>query len=426
MTTLKNRFSRPSIDPNEPNLVAGYDCMVRRGAIRNLASSGAGYDLVTRVGTPLVGQGGGVYAVDSATSYWQGPFVPSVDLSMEAEFTTAPTAARVPLWNGTTGGTGHVFSTLIAGTLQGTMNGFGVSSTTAYSLVGRGPFRADIWHDGVLQRLLINGSLADSDAVVPGVPAGLLRAGFHGNISLVKAHGIALGSDAAYRSSYVREFAKQILWQWTPHREFASIATGTTGGDDDWYSPVGGAGLSIVWRTDLSEPAGGHLALTADSGSMARIEFPFKRPVFGAVLIEYKIRNPAFGADGMIVGLAPTRGADPTLAGSNAYWVNQYNNGGGWWRTSLYLANGAQIDGADTAIANAVAGRRGKILLTHAVNGDWQVWGYLPGVGWYWSQAVGNNVAVLEEGFISLIPRGNYVERVSYLQGEMTPHELAV
>jgi hypothetical protein len=398
--------------------------MAERGVIVDRLS---GINYTSRTGCPLVAQGTGVIAFDSTSDYWNKASITSgVGFGTLYHCNAAPTADRFPLILGN----GLQHHTRFGPALfRASLDGGANYANCTFMPVGRGPVWFDVIWNATAGRteLYANGTLnAQAAVAAASVPAaGTDSVGRHGSTLAVWIYSTT-PSAASIRSVYVRDFARVPLWQWTPHREFAAIATGTTGGNDDWYCPVGGAGLSIVWRTDLSEPAGGHLALTADAGSMARIEFPFRRPVFGSWLVEYEIRNPAFGADGMIIGLGNRRGVDPTVAGSNAYWINQYNNGGGWWRTSLYLANGAQIDGADTAIANAVAGRRGKILLTHAVNGDWQVWGYLPGVGWYWTQVVGNDVSVLEEGFITLIPRSAYVERVTYFQGEMTPHELEV
>jgi hypothetical protein len=125
----------------------------------------------------------------------------------------------------------------------------------------------------------------------------------------------------------------------------------------------------------------------------------------------------------MIVGLTPRRGVDPTLAGSGAFWFWMRQVAGPWWRASVYYANGAQIDAVDTA-ALPVAGDRGILRITHAVNGDWQCYNYLRSTGgWWWSAAVGNDVSALNEPCLTVVPRGAYISKIVHYQGEMTCHE---
>lgn len=425
MTTKKQLFVIPRAAGPEPNVIASYAPMMpERGAIRD--KSGNGYDL-TRTGTPLTGQGSGIYVNDAVGSYYSaGTFIPvgasDFSYTLEHQMDVAPSGARYALNR-----SHYMFYCNAGAAPQISFDGGVTLSAAPFSAVGRGPYRLDGLYDGINQYNVMNGVVVDSDAVAPTwAGANPLLIGTHGTFRFAKVYNVRR-TVAEARASYVREFAKQVLWQWTPHREFAGIATGTTGGDDDWYSPVGGSGLSIVWRTDLSEPAGGHLALTADAGSMARIEFPFRRPLFGSWLISYEVRNPAFAADTPIVGFTPMRGVDPTVLGSGSYWAQMYNNGGGWWRTSLYYANGAQIDGADVLAASVVAGTRMKALITRDVNGDWQVYTYCSTTkSWGWTVAVGNDVNALSEGNIVIIPRSSYIERVTYLQSELTPHELEV
>jgi hypothetical protein len=181
--------------------------------------------------------------------------------------------------------------------------------------------------------------------------------------------------------------------------------------------------MKFVWMTDLSVPGSGRLALTDTGATMRRIDLMHtKMPVFGSWLIEYAVRDPA--NDQLIVGLTPTMGQDPTVAASASYWIKVYNSGGGFWRTSLYLANGAQIDAADCP-AVAVAGDRGKVLLTHHPDGSWQVYSYLRSLNsWYWSAASPVDVGALSSNYVTVAPRGAYVERITRYQGEMLPSEL--
>lgn len=419
------------IRPDDPNLLLGFDFadgdLSTWSRYPNKAVlGGAAYDLVTRAGTPLIGYSGGLYAFDSATAYWQGPAGAAVDLSMEACWPLAPTAARVPVWNGTNAGTGHVISTVAGGFVIASMNGFGVSSTTAYSVIGRGPFRADVWHDGALQRLLVNGRLADSDAVAPGVPAGFLRAGYHGEILKIKARTVSLGSDATYREQYIREFAKRVVYHWQP----VSVGEGPAGGipsgavgEGDWYCASGGASLAFVWRPNLSLPAGGQLALT-DSGALSARRLAFqhgKAPAFGSWLYVYQIRTTA--TDNPIFGITPLRDSDPTAAAAGSYRAQGISTGA-VWRTTLHRDNGAALITVDHPLP--VAGDTLAILHTRHPSGDHRLFAAL---NWTWygnESTVANDVTYLSTNFVHVEPRGSYVLGHVRYQGEVVPGELFV
>lgn len=422
MTTRKNHHPRLSYVPGEPNVEASYVCLPQRGQI--VDRTGNGYDL-TQTGTARIGQGYGILYDNETTNYYAGNIIPvtSPDLAymMYYEMTTTCPGLRYCLGN-----QGHYMYGGFGDLVEGSLDGGGTLSATTYSVLGRGPLRAALLFDGTDQILMVNGDVADQDAVTPAALGGWFRLGRHGNVRGAKVWN-AQRTPAQERAEYVEEFASRILWQWTPHREIASIATGTTGGDDDWWCPLGAATMDIVWRPDLSHPAGGRHALTdTQAVNLNRIEFPFRRPWFGSWLVEYEVRDPA--TDSMVVGFAPTRGVDPTAAGSNAYWLWVRTAAGPWWRAGVQLANGVQIDAADAPFPGPVAGDRCKVLFSRAVDGTIQVWQYTPAPirGWWWSVATGNDVNVLEEGFISLAPRGSYIERVTYFQGEMTPHELGL
>ena len=95
---------------------------------------------------------------------------------------------------------------------------------------------------------------------------------------------------------------------------------------------------------------------------------------------------------------------------------------GPWWRTSLYYENGAQIDAVDTAYPGPITG---KILLTHSVNGDWQLYNYVDSYKrWYWSTAVGNDISKLSTQTVNVASRGVHVLGITRYQGEMTHNEL--
>ena len=434
-----NPYPARFVDPNEPGLLAAYTFadgeLAQWGKYINRARTGAAYDLATRVGTPLVGQGGGVYVAESQTSYFAATVPGSATQSrytFDLELTSMPVALNVPMAvHGTVAGgrTYLAYSDLGTGLVLCSLNDFATWSGTAFPVTGRGRILYDVGYNGTHQQMWTNGILADSDAVVAVVPNGQFRIGNFGTMRAAKIKtGVNSGMDAAsIRASYIREFARKVVYQWKPSAVGErSFATGNVG-EGDFYCPVGGAGLSTVWRTNLSEPGGGHLALTGDGApSMARLDFMHPRmPIFGSWLIEYEVRNPAWGGDSPIIGFTPMRGVDPTAAASNSYWLNMYNNGGGWFRTSLYYENGAQIDGADLFAASVLANDRNKCLLSHDVDGSWQVYTYNSSIrAWGWTVATPVNVASLSTNYLTIIPRGGYVTGVTRYQGSMTPHEL--
>jgi hypothetical protein len=434
-----NRAPRSLIRPDTPDLLAGYDFRDNDLAVfgyhpNKAAAGGAAYDLNTLIGLPLVGYSGGMMVTDAAAGRRCAAATPipvtagtsayAIELSgIEAN----PTATRYPLINGSVDG--FEFRISNTGVLSCSFDRATMSSTAAGILNGKGPVRAAAVYDGASQHLMLNGVVYDSDAVVPDAPDGYFAVGEHGTMDKAEVYR-ARRTVAQERADYVRDFAKRIVWQWQPRDvgegPAGGILTGSHSGVGGWTCPLGAATMGFVWRPDLSIPNGGRLCLT-DSGALAmnRIDLEYgSRPFFGSVLIEYETRNPVWGGDSLIVGFTPRRGVDCTAAGSNSYWLNMYNNGGGWFRSSLYLANGAQIDGADILATTVTANMRMKCLLTRAVNGDFQVYTYCPATGWGWTAAVGNDVTVLSEGCVSIAARGPHVERITMLQGELTPHEL--
>jgi hypothetical protein len=388
----------------------------------NRGSAGAANDLTTNVGTPIIGQGGGIYVPDDAASYRQGAaYAAGVAMAGEHEVTAAPAADRIVVQNGAQ----HLARVKSTGRFETSLNSGATYSTADWDFTGRGPFHWAVAHDGANQRLYINRTLADSDAVALGVPAGNIQIGRSGTTRRARFHGTQPNA-AAVQAMYLRDFARRIVYQWTPRDcgegPAGGILTGSVSGVGGWTCPLGAATMQFVWRPDLSHPNGGRLCLTdSDVGAMSRIDLEYgSRPFFGSCLVEYQVRNPA--TDDLIVGFTPRRGVDPTAAGSNAYWTRMRQVAGPWYRSSVYLANGAQIDAADMD-ALPVANERCALLLTRAVDGTIQTYAR-NSRGWWWSAATGNDVTVLPEGCLTIAPRGSYAERVTMFQGEMTPHEL--
>lgn len=431
-----NPYPARAIDPNEPGLVAGY-CFLDSelstfGRYLNRGYGGAVYDLTTRAGVPIVGQGGGIYS-RSGFNVWYNPAAIPVGNSnfsydLECEVYAAVNGYLV-------GNTAQHFISVTAGGLPYISFDAGVTpSITAFSVVGRGPFRAAALYDGANQILTINGRQADADAVVPGAPAGQFHVGSSGPDAvdrLLKVYSVRR-TVAQARASYVREFARKVIYHWEP----SAVGEGPAGGiptnavgEGDWYCPLGGATLQFAWVTDLSVPGGGYLALT-DSGalSMRRLDFSLpRRPMFGSWLVRYRLRNPIFGGDNPRVGFISVRGADMTAAGSQSIWNEGFNTGGGWWRNQLSRENAGTI-GVDADHAVTAAGDDGAVLITHHVDGNFRIYSFSRTLaGWFWRQAaVVNDVNFLAYNYISIAPRGSYIKSVTGFQGEMDPHELAM
>lgn len=428
MDVKQNWFPSIHINSDEPFLIAGYSFnpneLGTHGKYLNRAKTGATYDLTTRSGLPLVGQGTGVYVNDNAGNYWQGNAVAGVSLHGEMQFDTAPAATRDTIANGSGVGTFHRFYVLSTGEVHVTLDSGTTYSITSHSCIGRGPIRCDAWHDGTSQRLLVNGVLADSDVAALSVPANTLRVGCHGTIRRANIRSAPLGSDAAYRALYVRDFARVPLWQWMPQEIGEGPASGilTNSVHNDFWCPLGASTQQFVWL-----PQEKQLALyDTNVAAMNRIEFMHKEhPIFGSWLIEYKVTDPA--TDSLIIGFGNKRGIDPTTAGSQAYWLNMRTVAGPWFRASLYYENGAQLDAVDCKYPGPSAGDTGKILLTHAVNGDWQIYNWVSRYkGWWYSSAVANDVTKLSTSTVVVSSRGCKVLGIKRYQGEMTPNELGI
>jgi hypothetical protein len=422
-----NRHPTRHADPNESGCGVHFTFADNERAQfnrdLNRGSAGEANDLTTNAGTPIIGQGGGIYVPDDAASYRQGAvYAAGVAMAGEHEVTAAPAADRIVVQNGAQ----HLARVKSTGRFEASLNSGATYSTADWDFTGRGPFHWAVAHDGANQRLYINRTLADSDAVALGVPAGNIQIGRSGTTRRARFHNIQPDA-AAVQAMYLRDFASRIVYQWTPRDVGEGPASGVlTGSTPGGYAtcPSGGATLQFVWRNDLSASGGGRLTLTdSNVAGNRRIELMHtKMPLFGSILIEYTIRDPV--TDSPIIGFTPVAGQDPVVAGSGSYWLNMYNTLGGWWRTSLYLANGAQIDAADCAVAPIVAGTRMKALWTRAVDGTNQAYVYNDAVkSWFWSAIMPVDVGVLSSNYITVCPRGSYIERITRFQGEFSPHE---
>lgn len=419
-----------SIDPNEPYLLAGYTCNPEGSPARIINKTGNPvFDLITPNGVPLIGYNNGILSENSALNSWScaaGPATGAVTYRYRIihRQDVAPAAAdRLILYNAVN----HYFASELVG--LGAVyffTGIG-SSISPFTAVGRGECVWDATYANGTLTLYCNGRQVDQDVVASVAPAGGLYIGYHGETTEAKVFS-ASATAAQVRSEYVRDHARRVIWQWTPGEDgegpVGGILTGAVG--HNWTCPLGAATMQFVWRPDLSDPNGGRLALTNSVVDTARIDFEIgPRPVFGSWLVEWTVRDPA--TDSLQVALNSIRGQDYTAAGSNAYWIWSRLVAGPWFRTSLFLANGAQIDAADCAFPGPIAGDRMKALLTHHPDGSWQVYIYCRSLGsWYWSVAAPADVTVLSTSCLTVAPRGAYVERVTFYNGELTPHELEI
>ncbi len=429
---LINAYPQKFAEPNETgvgvHLTFGEGEWATFSRFINHASlGGAAFDHGTRVGVPLVGQGGGVYVLDDANSYIQGAvYAAGVAMAGEHEVTTLPAAARIVVQNGAQ----HLARVDANGRFEVSLDSGATWSTANWNMVGRGPFHWIVTHDGVNQNLYINRRLADSDAVVLGVPAGNSQIGRSGTSRRIRYHA----TQPAVVPMYLRDFAKQILFHWQPSAvgegPAGGIPTGAVG-EGDWSCALGGANLKFVWVNDLSLPAGGFLALTDDGAlSMRRLDFMIpKSPMMGSWLVRYRTRSTAIGGDCPRVGLIRCRGDDMTAAGSQSIWFESLNNGGGWWRTQTYRENAGLIGvDCDILAANVPNGDDCATLLTHHVDGNFRIYEFSrTSRGWAWrAAAVVNDVTWLSYNYFSIAPRGSYIKSMTCFQGEMDPHELGM
>jgi hypothetical protein len=438
MDVVDRAYPQAIIQPDEPNLYAGWDFANNDLAVwkkhpNKARLGGALYDLIPSAvfGVSRVGQGGGIYSVDNPASSWTcAPVIPvpstTSAYAMELDVESNPTALRYLLVNGSVSGyetrisnTGVISISFDRATMSSSAAGFGI---------GRGQMRVAGIFDGVNQHLVISGRLIDSDAVAPAAPVGYFAVGEHTTIRKVQVYN-AIKSLAQERAAYVSQFAKNVVWSWTPVSCGEGPASGVlTGSTPGGYAtcPSGGATMQFVWRSDLSIPNGGRLCLTdSNPAGQRRIALAHtKMPVFGSWILRYQVRDPA--TDSFQFALTQLPDVDYTAAGSQSYHVNLRQVAGPWWRASLYYENGAQIDAVDTP-SLPIVGDRGALLLTHAVDGTWQIESYLDSLkSWFWSAAAPVHVTQLSSNYLVIAPRGAYVESAHRCQSEMTSAELAV
>jgi len=283
----------------------------------------------------------------------------------------------------------------------------------------------DLWHDGVLQRFLINGRLADSDAGALGVPAGLHRPGYHGEISRIKIHAVSLGGDSAYRASYVREFARELIYAWRPERvgegPAGGIATGSVG-EGDWFCPLGAATMAFGLVRSARLAAGQSLALRS-TGAVGQECLAFAHP-----------KAPAFGswdwgflADDLacqpMVGLSPLRTTWLAAAAGGTYYT-LVQVAAGLWQATLHRDNGAALLTVTHPTAAAV-GDLVSVRFSRDVSGNWRLRLVVNGVVAS-SAAVANDVTYLDSNYVVVAPRKGKILGFVRHQGEAEPEEVAV
>lgn len=423
---VRSRFNPTRhIDPNEPGLLAAYTpyCdneIAVHGYPINRAATGAAYDLVTRAGTPLVGQGGGILGVPG--SYWtRAALFPQLS-GYEFDLETHTANNNNLFANGWGGG---FFMWNVAGSTRFSFNNV-AGAVVIGNVVGRGPCRIAATYDGASQYAILNGRVVDTNAVVPAVPAGVTRVGESDTTRMLKVWSVMPTVDQL-RASYIRDFASKVIWQWQPRDcgegPAGGILTGSYSGVGGYTCPLGAATMGFVQRGD-------RLTLTdTQAVNLHRIDFEFgPRPLFGTWIIEYQIRDPA--TDSPVIGFTPRRGVDPMAAGSTSYWAWMRTAAGPWWRVSMGYENNtaAPIDSADAPWPGPNAGDRCIAVVSRDVDGAVQTWNYVPNPqrGWWWTAATGNHVTTLAEGCLTVAPRGSYIERITWLQGAASPHEIGI
>lgn len=426
---INRPYPQAVIEPNEPNLSAGYapHCdgeLAAWGRVINRAATGAVYDLATRVGTPIVGQGGGILATAGSLWRYAGTIpVGNVNFSYTADMQIDVAGPAWTMWirNG-----GHYIAITGAGGDRPycAFDAGGTIAGPAYSVVGRGPVRWDALYDGANEIPVVNGRAGAGVAVAPNIGgAATVDVGGVGTVRLFKVYNTRR-TVAEARASYVREFAKVVVYAWKPQNcgegPAGGIPTGAVG-EGDWFAPLGGATLQFVWRPDLSLPGGGRLALT-DGGalSLRRLAFMHPRaPLFGSWRFRFELRDPA--TDNPRFAFTALRDTDFTGAGSASTWC-QVQRAAGVMNLTLHYANGA----AALTVNHTAAGAAGDwcdVLVTHHPSGDWRAWLAVNGV-WAGDEAtVWNDVAQLSSNQVIIVPRQSYVTNFVRMQGEVTPHE---
>jgi len=415
------------IDPRETNLQAGYDLadndLAVWGRHLNKSVTGAVYD-ITRAGTPRIGQGGGILVTDDANSYYTNanpiPVTPATSsYAIDLEVDANPTGTRYPLVNGSA--TGADIRIDAAGVLSISFDRATLASTAAGFCNGKGPMRVAGIFDGVNQHLIINRRLIASSAVAPAALVGFFGLGQHGTIRKAQVYR-ARRTLADEQVSYVRDFARKVVYSWQPHDcgegPAGGIVTGATG--DTWNCPYGDATLKFVWMTEprLRQK---QLALTGvNNQSPCRLEFPHTRmPSFGTWRWGTVARSLAATPE---VYLAQLPRQTHAAAASGCYW-GRLAVTGGYWTLTWYRENGAAML---TRINTSQAAALGDIVeaaVSRAVDGTWRA---DVGVNGNWANQgvnAANDVTYLSSNFIGVQPNSGHVLGVVRYQGEMLPGE---
>ena len=429
---ILNPYPTRHVDPDEPGLVAAYTFsdneLSVHGRYLNRARTGAAYDLATRVGTPLVGQGGGVYVAESQTSYFAATVPGSATQSrytFDLELTSMPVALNVPMVvHGTVAGgrTFPAYSDLGTGLVLCSLNDFATWSGTAFPVTGRGRILYDVGYNGTHQQMWTNGILADSDAVVAVVPNGQFRIGNFGTMRAAKIKtGVNSGMDAAsIRASYVREFAKNVTFNWTP-RSVGESSTGIVTGQclDELYCPSGHSSLKFVYDRENNQ-----LGLQCDwSVSYYRLSTPRpRRPLFGSWLLRFKTRASASAGEGIVFGFVNNRTQEPTITPAS-YWGMIWSLGG-IWTARLHRGNVPVVLLTTQLPSIPPNGTNIDVLITRDVAGNWRL-GMRAGKNpWVYNDAtVANDVTYLDFQYLVVDPQGSMFLSMTEYQSEMTPSE---
>ncbi len=416
MTLIRNPHPRSHIDPLEKGLAAGYNLdpseLVHFGRYINV--TGATYDLVTPTGSPLIGQGGGIYVPASSNSYWSGAvYALGVAMSGEHEIAVAPTADSIVVQNGAQHLARDVKTT---GRFEASLNSGAVYSTADWDFSGRGPFHWAVTYSGTNQNLWINRRLVDSDAVALGVPAGNIQIGRFGTTRSARFYNTQPNVAKIYL-----DFARNVLFHWTPDDGESSTGIATGQSNNEWRCISGGASLKFEWVHSNKWYPNGTLAFTDTIGGVNNrgIVFSLVRPRFGSIYYEYLIRDPA--TDSSIVEISAQKivGA---IGASTGIHYSYGRTTGGVWRVSWAREAGGFATNVDTRAV--VAGDKVGVLWCPAIDGNWRLFASVNGM-WYGSDStVASDVTYLNNVDLGIFPGGSKVTKLTWYQGEMTPGEL--
>ena len=419
-----NPYPARFVDPNEPGLIAAYTFadgeLAQWGKYINRARTGAAYDLTTRQATPMIGYNGGLLGNRAAPfgSWWRGVVVPVGNVNFSYMMEHVEDAVATGFVCVAVNGVAHSFWTTNTGHVGCSFQG-GVTSETPWNVAGRGLARYDALYDGTNQILVVNGRIADQDAVAPAALGANLDIGQHGEETLVKVYSVRR-TVAEARVSYVREMAKVVVAHWQP----AAVGEGPAGGLvtgqclDEFTCPLGGATLKFEYSRVLNG-----LALT-DSGALSarRIQYAgASRPFFGSYKNKYVVRSNAIGGDNPLISFYNVRDADFTTGVTAQAYTTGASNVAGSWATVLYR-NATVLLTVNSPLPanNSIC----ETLFSRHPSGDMRLYSKINGI-WYGSPVtVANDVTYLNTSLIGIAPRGSYVGEITCFQGEMESQEL--